>query len=104
MTASSARSASAPWPISRRPGPRSGRAAGEKARSMRARKHTDLDGDWAHVLQAAAVDADALLDDALPHTVLKGLVEKLAEDVDVLRETLAELDHRLRTKVVQGAL
>src|SRR5947208_15209901 len=56
---------------------RLGLAAGEKARSMRATKHTDLDGDWVHVLQAAAVDADALLDAALAHTLLNRLIQEM---------------------------
>src|SRR5438445_9780344 len=78
--------------------------ASEKAGAVRPRQHPDLDGDSAYVLQATAVDTDALVHDALPHAVLDRVVVELAEDVDVLRETLAELDDGLATKVVEGAL
>src|SRR2546429_107002 len=40
-------------------------AAGEQAGAVRPRQHPDLDGDIAYVLQATAVDTDALVHDAL---------------------------------------
>src|SRR6266550_8467119 len=74
---------------------RLGLAAGEQARAVSTRQHADLNRDVAHVLQAAPVDANALFDDPLADPVLERLVEQLAEDLDVLWETFAELEDGL---------
>ena len=88
----------------RRDGQRLGLAAGEEPRAVRAWQHADLDRDLANVLEAAAVDAHALVDDALADAVLELLVEELAEDVDVLGEPLAQLGDRLLAQLVGARL
>ena len=71
---------------------------------MRSRQDAHLDGDRPHVLQATTVDAHPLLDDALPNPILQCLVEELADDVRVVRKTLAKLEDRPSSQLVQTVL
>src|SRR5260370_4660226 len=71
---------------------------------MRAWQDTDLDGDLAHVLEAAAIRAHPLFDDALADTVLDRLGEQLVEDVGVLREALAQLGDGALAQLVDRGL
>src|SRR6266849_1067596 len=71
---------------------------------MSARQHTNLNADLAHVLEAAAVRPDAFLDDALPHAILDLLVEQLADDVDVLGKSSAEVNDRQSLQLVDALL
>ena len=71
---------------------------------MRARKDPHLDGDLPHIPETAAVRPHAFLDDPLPDAVLDLLVEQLAEDVDVLGESLAELDDRPLPQLIDSRL
>src|ERR1700694_5193863 len=64
----------------------------EQARAVRAWQHPDLNRDVPDILEASAVDADALFDYALANPVLERLVEKLSKDLDMLRKPLAQLD------------
>src|SRR6266480_4945520 len=79
-------------------------AAREQPRSVRSRQHAHLDGDRPHVFQATTVDTHPLLDDALPNAVLQGLVEELADDVRVVRKTLAKLQDRPSPQLVETVL
>jgi len=67
---------------------------------MRAWEDADFDCDLADVLQAATIDSHALIDDPLANPVLELLVEELAEDVDVLWESLSELGDGLLAQLV----
>src|SRR6266849_2023483 len=71
---------------------------------MSARQHTNLNADLAHVFEAAAVRPNALLDDALPHAILDLLVEQLADDVDVLGKSRAEVNDRQSLQLVDALL
>ena len=70
---------------------------------MSARKDANLDGDLANVLEATTVDPHALFDYPLAHAVLELLVEELAEDVDMLRESLTELRDGLLAQLIGGS-
>ncbi len=85
-------------------GQRLGLSAREQSGTVGAGQHANLDGDVAHVLEAAAVDANPFLHDTLADAVLQRLVEELAEDLCVLREPLAELDDRLPAQVIDVGL
>src|SRR5437868_3677737 len=71
---------------------------------MGAWEHAHLDGDRTDVLQAAAVDAHPLLDNALPDTILERLVEELANDVRVVRKTLAKFEDGSSPQLVHAVL
>src|SRR5438477_12993158 len=81
-----------------RDGQRLGLAACEQPRAVRSWQDSNLDGDRPHILEAAAVDAHALLDHALPDAILHRLVEALAYHVAVPGAPFAELVHCPRAK------
>src|SRR6185503_9815507 len=55
---------------------RLGLAAGEQRRAVGTRQHADLDGDVAHGLGVAAVDAGLALDDAATDDLLLEIAER----------------------------
>src|SRR5207302_2129851 len=71
---------------------------------MSARQDADLDGDLAHIFEAAAVHAHTLLDDPLADAVLELFVEELAQDVGVVGESLPELSDHLFAQLVGARL
>src|ERR1700680_4070953 len=70
---------------------------------MSARKDADLNGDLAHILEAAAIETHTFFDYPLADAILELLVEELAEDVDVLRKAFAQVGDRLLAQLVGAA-
>ena len=75
-----------------------GLAAGEQAGAMRARADADLAPDRADLGQAAAIGADALVEDARAHHVFVGLVKGFFDLADFAFIFAGELGNDLRLR------